>query len=335
MKLIRLPLTALTLLSVATVIAQVALLGMLYARGNLSQAKVVEVIAISKDVDLESMWQKLEAASKPVEAEQVSFEEVLTARKHLSLDLDLREIAADKGLIDVRQLGILLEDERRQYDTLKQEFDQRIENVRLGAVDEGLKEVQRQLESVDAKLAKDQILRILGNADIPPDTSMNFVVTMFKNMPLDRKKKIMGEFKSAEDRQQRRFPRPARPQQTNELARANHQADVVDQRAPALRHQRTQQRQEIRQRMGGDEAVMDGKAGERADVALGVERLHGADVDHRGEIGAGEAGRNGGHDRCRPCLPVVVLPPGAGRSEAPVPRSGPSTASARGSSSCA
>jgi hypothetical protein len=189
-------------LSVATVIAQVALLGMLYARGNLSQAKVVEVIAISKDVDLESMWQKLEAASKPVEAEQVSFEEVLTARKHLSLDLDLREIAADKGLIDVRQLGILLEDERRQYDTLKQEFDQRIENVRLGAVDEGLKEVQRQLESVDAKLAKDQILRILGNADIPPDTSMNFVVTMFKNMPLDRKKKIMGEFKSAEDRQQ-------------------------------------------------------------------------------------------------------------------------------------
>lgn len=202
MKLIRLPLTALTLLSVATVIAQVALLGMLYARGNLSQAKVVEVIAISKDVDLESMWQKLEAASKPVEAEQVSFEEVLTARKHLSLDLDLREIAADKGLIDVRQLGILLEDERRQYDTLKQEFDQRIENVRLGAVDEGLKEVQRQLESVDAKLAKDQILRILGNADIPPDTSMNFVVTMFKNMPLDRKKKIMGEFKSAEDRQQ-------------------------------------------------------------------------------------------------------------------------------------
>lgn len=202
MKLIRLPLTALTLLSVATVIAQVALLGMLYARGNLSQAKVVEVIAISKDVDLESMWQKLEAASKPVEAEQVSFEEVLTARKHLSLDLDLREIAADKGLIDVRQLGILLEDERRQYDTLKQEFDQRIENVRLGAVDEGLKEVQRQLESVDAKLAKDQILRILGNADIPPGTSMNFVVTMFKNMPLDRKKKIMGEFKSAEDRQQ-------------------------------------------------------------------------------------------------------------------------------------
>ena len=202
MKLFRLPLTALTLLSVATVIAQVAMLGMLYARGNLSQAKVVEVIAISKDVDLETMWQKLEAASKPVEVEQVSFEEVLTARKHLSLDLDLREIAADKGLIDVRQLGILLEDERRQYDTLKQEFDQRIENVRLGAVDEGLKEVQRQLESVDAKLAKDQVLRILGNADLPPETSMNFVVTMFKNMPLDRKKKIMGEFKTAEDRQQ-------------------------------------------------------------------------------------------------------------------------------------
>ena len=116
--------------------------------------------------------------------------------------LDLREIAADKGLIDVRQLGMLLEDERRQYDALKLEFDQRIENVRQGAVDEGLKEVQRQLESVDAKLAKDQILRILASAEIPPETFMNFVVTMFKNMPLDRKKKIMGEFKTAEERQQ-------------------------------------------------------------------------------------------------------------------------------------
>lgn len=202
MKLLRLSLTGLAFFSVATILAQAALMGMLYARGNLSPAKVVDLIAISQDVDLKTMWRKLELSSKPVDIEQVSFEEVLRARKHLSLDLDLREIAADKGLIDVRQLGVLLEDERRQYDTLKYEFDQRIENVRQGAVDEGLREVQRQLESVDAKLAKDQILRILGNPDIPPDTSMNFIVTIFKNMPLDRKKKIMGEFKTPEDRRQ-------------------------------------------------------------------------------------------------------------------------------------
>ncbi|MDA1053685.1 MAG: hypothetical protein O3C40_24820 [Planctomycetota bacterium] len=202
MKLFRLPLTALAFFSVATMLAQVTLIGMLYARGNLSRARAVDLIAISQNVDLETMWHQLEAASKPVEFEQVSFEEVLTARKHLSLDLDLREIAADKGLIDVRQLAILLEDERQQYDTLKYEFDQRIENVHQGAIDEGLREVQRQLESVDAKLAKDKILRILGNADIPPETSMNFIVTMFKNMPLERKKKIMGEFKTDEDRKQ-------------------------------------------------------------------------------------------------------------------------------------
>jgi len=202
MKLFHLPRTALTYFSVATILAQVALIGMLYARGNLSRDKAVDLVAISQDVDLESMWHKLAAASKPVVTEQVSFEEVLTARKHLSLDLDLREIAADKGLIDVRQLALLLEDERRQYDTLKYEFDQRIDNIRQGAVDEGLKEVQRQLESVDAKLAKDQILRILGNADNSPDASMQFVVAMFKNMPLERKKKIMSEFKTEDDRKQ-------------------------------------------------------------------------------------------------------------------------------------
>jgi hypothetical protein len=202
MSLLRLPLTALTYFSVATILAQIALIGALYARGNLTKDKSVELVAISQDIDLETMWHKLETASKPVAVEQVSFEEVLTARTHLSLDLDLREIAADKGLIDVRQLALLLEDERRQYDTLKYEFDQRIDNLRQGAVDEGLKEVQRQLESVDAKLAKDQILRILGNADIPPDTSMQFVVAMFKNMPLERKKKVMSEFKNDDDRKQ-------------------------------------------------------------------------------------------------------------------------------------
>lgn len=201
MKLLRLPLTALTYFSVATILAQAALIGMLFARGNLSRDKAITLVAISQDVDLETMWQKLEAASKPVAIEQLSFEEVLTARKHLSLDLDLREIAADKGMIDARQLSLLFEDERRQYDSLKYEFDQRIGNIHQGDV-EGLNEVQRQLESVDAKLAKDQILRILGNADIPSDTSMQFVVAMFKNMPLERKKKIMGEFKTDEDRKQ-------------------------------------------------------------------------------------------------------------------------------------
>ncbi len=202
MKVLRLPLTALTYFSVATILAQAALVGMLYARGNLSRDKAVTLVAISRDVDLETMWQKLEAASKPVAVEQVSFEEVLTARKQLSLDLDLREIAADKGLIDARQLSLWLEEERRQYDALKYEFDQRIDKLRKGAVGEGLREVQRQLESVDAKLAKDQILRILDNGDIPPDTSMQFVVAMFKNMPLERKKKIMSEFKTDDDRKQ-------------------------------------------------------------------------------------------------------------------------------------
>lgn len=123
MKLLRFPLT-LGYFSVATILAQIAMMGMLYARGNLTQPRVVELIAIANDVDLETMWHELEAASKPVETEQVSFEEVQTARKRLSLDLDLREIAADKGLIDVRQLGLLLEEERTQYDALKYEFDQ-------------------------------------------------------------------------------------------------------------------------------------------------------------------------------------------------------------------
>ncbi len=202
MKISRTAPTSLKYFCIATILAQAALFGVLFARGNMSRDKAVDLVAIAHDVDLVSMWHRLEAASKPVEVEQVSFEEVLTARKHLSLDFDLREIAADKGLIDVRHLGLLLEEERRQYAVLKYQFDQRIEDVRQGAVDEGLKEVQRQLESVDAKLAKDQILRILDDQDLAEDDSMRFVVTMFKSMSLDRKRKIMREFKTPDERTQ-------------------------------------------------------------------------------------------------------------------------------------
>jgi hypothetical protein len=199
MKLLRLSLTALVYFSMASVIAEAALLGVLWMKGSLKRETFIQLLAISQDVDLQTMWRKLEARAQPFEVEQVSFDEVLAARKEVSLDLDLKEVAADKGLIDVRQLDFLLDQERKQYDSLKGNFDQDFETVQQGAVNESTKEVQRQLESIDAKLAKDQLLRILDDPAFDSTTSMHFVVTMFKAMPLEKRKKILTEFKSEAD----------------------------------------------------------------------------------------------------------------------------------------
>jgi len=199
MKILKLFISVFVYGCLATIISEAALLSVLYAKGRLTNENVVQLLAVSQDVDLDSIREELEAKARPVEWEQVSFDEVLVARQLVSLDLDLQEIAADKGLIDVRQLDFLLDQERKQYDELKQGFDDRLKQLRQGAVDESLQEVQRQLESVDAKLAKDQILRLLDDPAFDPQTSMQFVVTMFKSMPLEKRKKIVAEFKDKKE----------------------------------------------------------------------------------------------------------------------------------------
>ena len=93
----------------------------------------------------------------------------------------------------------MLEQERQRYNDLKDTFDVELEKIRSGAVDQAMRDVQRQLESVDAKLAKDQIIRILEDHSIPQAESMHFVVTIIKSMGLERRRKILSEFKDEDD----------------------------------------------------------------------------------------------------------------------------------------
>jgi hypothetical protein len=195
MRLLRLPFVAFVYFSVATVLAEIAAVAALGARGGLTHERILYLMAIAHDVDLAALWKTTEKPPRPVDQEQISFDELLEARARQSVDLDLREMAADRGLSDVRQLEFFLEQSRKQYTQLRDSFDQRLGRLRQGAVDAPLLEVQRQVESVSPKLAKDQILRILEDKAINPETTMRFVVSMLKQMPLEKRKKILAEFK--------------------------------------------------------------------------------------------------------------------------------------------
>jgi len=199
MKLLRNSILAVYYACVATVLAEVALLGVIGAKGGLTTDTAIQVMAVSQDVDLQAMRQRIEAAHRPVEAEQVSYEEVSKQRKQLSLDLDLREIALDKGLIDVRQLEFMLTRERVQYDSLKETFDQQVETLKLGETDEALQELQRQLESISPRAAKVQLMMILEDQQLKPETPLRIVVALFKGMPLEKRKKLVAEFKTEKE----------------------------------------------------------------------------------------------------------------------------------------
>ena len=70
------------------------------------------------------------------------------------------------------------------------------------AVDTSLMEVQRTLEAIQPRQAKDLILRMLEDEGLDSnDDVVADVVTIVKAMPRDKLKRIFGEFKTGEERE--------------------------------------------------------------------------------------------------------------------------------------
>jgi hypothetical protein len=60
-------------------------------------------------------------------------------------------------------------------------------------------EVQRTLEAIAPKQAKEQILRMLAQPNTAADRPLEDVVRILKAMPLDKRKKLLAEFKTPEE----------------------------------------------------------------------------------------------------------------------------------------
>jgi len=192
----RLPLTAWLCFSVATVMAEAAAVAAVWARGGLSQEKLVQLLAVAHGVDLQELWQRARVVPGLSNQEQLSADQVAQACAIASVDLDLREMAFENGLDELSGLVASLQEKRARYDQLKTAFDQDMDRIRQGALSPALRELQRNLESMPPKLAKDQLLRWLDDSDLVQP--MQSVVTLLKAMPLAKRKKLVAEFKGEE-----------------------------------------------------------------------------------------------------------------------------------------
>jgi hypothetical protein len=156
------------------------------------------LLTVAYDVPVREMYEELALKAQPIKKEMVSFAEVQEARQLATLDLDLRAMSFDKGLSDMNELSVLLNLERGRYSTVKDQFDQEWNKLRQGASDSALRELQHQIESLQPKAAKDQLLRILDSPNLPPETSLNQVVAIFRNLSIEHRKKVVAEFKDAD-----------------------------------------------------------------------------------------------------------------------------------------
>jgi hypothetical protein len=133
------------------------------------------------------------------DAEQPSFDQILHSRMRASLDLDLRENAIDKSLGDLRTIEKALHSESTRLDSWKQSFDERLASLQTAATEAALLEVQRTLEAIQPKQAKEQIVKMLQDPKTDVDDPMEDIVRILKAMPLDKRKKILAEFKTPEE----------------------------------------------------------------------------------------------------------------------------------------
>lgn len=179
---------------VATLLAQGIGVGVLWWRGTLNKDNAYRLLAVLQGVDLDAIRDELEKKRPPPDDPQVSYEMVVKERLAKSLTLNLREQAISADMGDLLALQAEVRTERERLDGILAAFEQRLQRMEQAATDNALQEVQRTLEAIQPAQAKQQILMILDEDG--SEKGMNDVVSMIRAMPLDKRKKILGEFKT-------------------------------------------------------------------------------------------------------------------------------------------
>jgi hypothetical protein len=176
-------------LCVATVLAEVILLGYLWSKGRLNEEIMLRVVAAANGIE------RPQANRKPNEEEdvQVSLDDVARARAMRSRDFELREQSLGSNVAVVKAEYDKLIDEKNRYERIKAAFRSQLEELQEGVLANNRETARLILESVKPKQAKEQILRMVKDGDI------NDVVSLLAQMPTTKRAKILGEFKTDDE----------------------------------------------------------------------------------------------------------------------------------------
>ena len=187
--------TGLLYFCVATVVAEVVVLAMLWWKGAIGDDRLTAMLAAMHGIHPESA--AAAAAASKEAAEQPSLDDLARQKVLASLDIDLRETTIDKSLVDLRTLEDKMATENERLKRWEEGMARQIDRAENMVLESSLLELQKTLEVISPKQAKEQILKILEASPTGDDArAMNDVVRILKAMPLDKRKKILGEFKT-------------------------------------------------------------------------------------------------------------------------------------------
>lgn len=180
---------------VATVLTQTIVLGACLARGTLNAQSLTQIIALMNGIDITGQRLRL-AMNSGDGAEQPDFDEILDARAQKSLDMDLRLDAQKRYSRELEEKLAALHAEQQRFDQRREEFFQKLDEVRSGVQTEGMQELTRTLQALAPDQAKDQLLRMMDDGRIED------VVNIIQATPIDKRTDILAEFVSEPESKQ-------------------------------------------------------------------------------------------------------------------------------------
>lgn len=171
----------------ATVLAIILAAAYASTRGWLTEDTLVRMIAAARGIDVSPRDSRRQA---PRPSQQPSLEEIARARALRARDLELRELALETGVADLKYEQAKLADEKDRYEVIKTAFEAKLRELRDGALAANLEQVRLILENIPPKQAKDQLLKMLAEGEIDQ------AVALLSAMPIAKRAKILKEFKS-------------------------------------------------------------------------------------------------------------------------------------------
>lgn len=190
---------------VATFLAEVIILAIWYREGKLHNFTAQELFAVIYGVDQQSLLEIQENISPSKTFEPFDLEDLYQARTSILLDFDLREASLEKANMDLDYFETALKREVRAYDKERTNFESELTKQLGIRADENLVRLRDTLANIEPFQAKEQLVKMMRAAEatanqLDAQEIRNDVVVIVKTLSMDRRKKIIAEFQSPEER---------------------------------------------------------------------------------------------------------------------------------------
>jgi len=171
----------------------VVLLGAFIAKGHFTHHKLEQIAAVIQGVDLVELQHSIDESRAAAKQPQPSLRDLAEARALKSRDLELREQELRNQLNLIRQEQSKLTAEADRYQRIQTDFEQRLKTLREGTVATNFENARLILENMKPRQAKEQLQLMLDEGE------MKQAVVLISAMPVDKRAKIITEFKSEKE----------------------------------------------------------------------------------------------------------------------------------------